>query len=166
MMVDYRRHKWAVTAPYGYSANGCSMGFDIAEFNVTAWASYIKSTLGCHRLSAVSHVRVNGVSVLKLTGTMTAPNWWDGIPHAESTGSLKVTATIYVDPRTYLPIQLVWNNHAQTRAGRPLTGTVTENVRMLAATKRNISRSRVSVPAGFTRVSENQVEGPVFQYYR
>ena len=44
---------------------------------------------------------INGTKIIKITGSMTEPDFWSG-PHGERQ-TLHADATLYVDPSTYLP---------------------------------------------------------------
>ena len=96
---------------------------------------------------------------------MTDPNWWGG--HGEGRGPLKVYATMYVDPKTYLPVRVLWSNWTHWRDGKPLHGTITEEIRALPPTPANVARASITIPAGFQRVSESRPPfgGPMTQFF-
>jgi hypothetical protein len=164
VQVDYRRHEWYATAQFLVVPNGCSGGLDLAEFNPTDWMSYVRQTLSCGEFTVAGHARIDGQDTIKIVGTKATPNWWTG-PHAEGHGALQVSATLYVDPATYLPIQVLWSNATHVRDGRTLRGTVRAELRWLPPTAANIARASVAVPAGFRTVPDGTFGGPIFQVY-
>ena len=94
---------------------------------------------------------------------MTEPGFWSG-PHGERQ-TLHADATLYVDLSTYLPVRVIWNNSSRTPDGKPLHGTVRQDIRVLPPTPRNVARASVTVPAGFRSVPDGSFGGPVFPYF-
>ena len=69
-------------------------------------------------------------------------------------------ATLYVNPKTYLPVLVIWNNRTHYRDGRPLDGTTRQEITALPATAGNIAKANVTVPAGFRKVPSSTFGGP------
>ena len=86
-------------------------------------------------------------------------------PHGENPETLHADATLYVDPTTYLPVRVIWNNSSQTPDGKPLHGSVRQDIRILPPTPRNIAKASVTVPAGFRTVPDSSFGGPLFPYF-
>ena len=59
---------------------------------------------------------------------------------------------------------MIWKNSSRTADGKPLHGTVRQDIRILPPTPRNVARASVTVPAGFRSVPDGSFGGPVFPY--
>lgn len=159
VQVDYRHREWyPAGGAFLVMPNGCSGSLYLIEFNRVNWASYIRHTLACGQFKVAGHARVNGKETIKLTGSQTIPNWDKG-------QSLRVDATVYVDPSTYLPVRLVWSNSARAANGKPLHGIVRQNIRLLAPTSGNVTRASIIIPAGFRKVHGAPFGGPLFPFF-
>ena len=164
--IDYRHHRWANAGILGFVPNACTVRFDIVEFNGPAqWPAYIRQALACGMFKFAGHALVNGAQTIKLVGSTTDWHFWSQLPHAEGRGPLRVDATLYVNPKTYLPMLVIWNNRTHYRDGRPLDGTTRQEITALPATPHNIARANVTVPAGFRKVPSNTFGGPVSPYF-
>lgn len=164
--IDYRHHRWANAGILGFAPNGCTTPLDIVEFNGPAnWVPYLRQALACGLFKVTGHAQVNGVETIKLTGAMTDRHFWSQLPQAEGRGPLRVDATLYVSPKTYLPVLVIWNNRTHYRDGRPLDGTVREDITALPPTPGNIAKANVTVPSGFRKVPSRTFGGPVWPYF-
>jgi hypothetical protein len=164
--IDYRHHRWANAGILGFAPSGCTTRLDIVEFNGPAnWAPYLRQALACGLFKVTGRARVNGVETIKLTGSMTDRRFWSQLPHGEGSGPLQVDATLYVNPKTYLPVLVIWNNRTHYRDGRPLDGTVREDITALPPTPGNIAKANVHVPSGFRKVPSSTFGGPVSPYF-
>jgi hypothetical protein len=163
--IDYRHHEWANAGILGFAPNACTVRLDIVEFNGPAnWPAYVRQALSCGLFKVAGHAVVGGMRAIKLTGAMADRHFWSG-PHAYGRGPLWVHATLYVSPRTYLPMLVIWNNRTHYHDGRPLDGTVRQDVTALPATPGNIAEANVTVPAGFRKVPSSTFGGPVWSYF-
>ena len=164
--IDYRHHQWANAGILGLAPNSCTVRLDVVEFNAPAsWSAYIRRALSCGLFHLGGNAQVNGVQAIKLTGSMTERDFWSHLPHAEGRGPLRVDVTLYVSPKTYLPMLVIWNNRTHYRDGRPLDGTVRQEITALRATPGNIAKANVTVPAGFRKVPADTFGGPVWPYF-
>ena len=165
--ADYRHHEWYRSPQFLVLPNGCQhSSLDLAEFNVTNWATFVPQTLSCGQLQVAGHAWINGKRVIKIIGSMTEPHWWS-FAHGkgEGRGALKVYATLYVDPSTYLPVRVIWSNWTHWRDGKPLHGTVTEEIRALPSTRSNVAKATITIPAGFRQVPDTRFGGPMTQFF-
>jgi hypothetical protein len=78
---------------------------------------------------------------------------------------LLVHATLYVDPTTYLPVQVIFRNWSQAVVGRPMRGTVREDISLLPPTPGNVAKASVPIPAGFRTVPDASFGGPMFSFF-
>jgi hypothetical protein len=94
------------------------------------WPGFIRSQLACGAYTVVGHQVIDGIDAIKLTGSAAA------------------SITLWVDPSTYLPVQVI-------------TGPMQWTFRWLAATPANLAPLHVVVPAGFQQVQPPQpTSGP------
>jgi hypothetical protein len=163
--ADYRQREWYTTGQSLILPNGCKSSLDLAEFNQTNWATFVPQTLSCGRLRVAGHAWIDGKPAIRIVGSMTERNWWGG--HGEGRGPLKVYATMYVDPSTYLPVRVIWSNWTHWRDGKPLHGTITEQISALAPTPANVAKASITIPARFRRVSGSRPPfgGPMTQFF-
>ena len=163
--ADYRHHEWYTTAQSLILPNGCPSHLDLAEFNDTNWATFVPQTLNCGALKVAGHAWIDGKRTIKITGSASDPYWWGR--HGEGRGPLKVYATLYVNPSTYLPVRVIWSNWTHWRNGKPLHGIVREDIQALPPTPDNIARTSITIPKGFHRVPANTAPfgGPMTQFF-
>ena len=164
--IDYTHHEWANAGTLGFTPNACTVRLDIVEFNGPAnWPAYVRQALSCGLFKVAGHAQVEGVRAIKLTGSTADPHFWSQLPGGVGRGPLRVDVTLYVNPRTYLPMLVIWQNRTHYRDGRPLDGTVRQDITALSASPANIAKANVTVPAGFRKVPSSTFGGPVWPYF-
>jgi len=164
--IDYPHHRWANAGILGFPPNACTVRLDIVEFDSPAqWPVYVRQALACGLFKVAGHAQVNGVRAIKLAGSMTERQFWSQMPHPEGRGPLVVDVALYVNPRTYLPMLVIWNNRTHYRDGRPLNGTVRQDITALPNTPGNVALANVTVPAGFRKVPSSTFGGPVWPWF-
>lgn len=137
--------------------NRCSVSLFWTEGSSADWPAYIRHMLSCGAFTIAGHAAIGGRQTIKVTGSEPGPAW-HGL-------TWRIHATLYVDPSTYLPVRLVWSNQGRTPAGKPLNGTVRQDIRLLPPTPRNIARAGITIPAGFRQVRDGSFSDPVFQFF-
>jgi hypothetical protein len=107
------------TAPAG---GGCAAGSSIrlSTGPGNGWPALIRSQLACGAFSVAGHQDVDGVNAIKIAGPV--PGF-----------------TLWVNPATYLPVQLT-------------VGSVSASFEWLAPTAANLGLLHLTVPAGFRQV--------------
>jgi len=164
--IDYRHHEWANAGILGFPPNACTVRLDIVEFNGPAnWPAYVRQALSCGLFKVAGHAQVGGVRAIKLTGSATNWHFWSQLPRGEGRDPFRVDATLYVNPKTYLPMLVIWQNRTHYRDGRPLDGTVRQQITALRATPGNVAKANVTVPAGFRKVPSSTFGGPLWPYF-
>ena len=164
--IDYRQHEWANAGRLGFQPNACTMRLDIAEFNGPAnWPAYVRQALSCGLFKFAGHAWIDGVRAIKLTGSTADRHFWSQWPHGVGRGPLQVDVTLYANPKTYLPMLVIWKNQAHYRDGRPLDGTVRQDITALPVSPGNIAKANVTVPAGFRQVPSSTFGGPVWPLF-
>ena len=99
------------------------------------WRHIIETGLKCGAFTVAGRQRVDGVDAIKLTGHKTIPD-----------------STIWVDPRSYLPVRLV--SHGQTEGNvAPTALTLTVDFRWLPPTRANLAKLTAPIPPGFQKVT-------------
>jgi hypothetical protein len=150
--VDYTTHVWFLLPGGNYVSNlppssECSRSNDLsaAAFGVD-WPSLIQSALACGAYQAEGYVNIGGVKAIKITGsaTMNFPQ----SPRSPLNGFTQAT-TLFVDPTTYLPIQIL---QFTARSGHALHLVQTVNFQWLKPTPANIAETLVTIPAGYPQV--------------
>jgi len=162
VQVDYRRREWYATSAQDFVPGGCSTDLVWVEYgaemgDAADWARYVRQALSCGKFKVAGRAPVNGKETIEVTGSMVQPHWigrW----------GLQVDVTMYVDPSTYLPVRMIWSNRTHAADGKPLRGTVREEIRLLPPTPANVARASVTIPGGFRRVSGDRPPfgGPIF----
>jgi hypothetical protein len=166
VQVDYRHHTWATGLKFGFPPYSCTVQLDVVEFNLPAnWPTYIRRALSCGLFHLAGHAPVNAVQAIRVTGSMADRHFWSHLPHAPGRGPLRVDVTLYVNPKTYLPMLVTWNNRTHYRDGRPLDGTVRDDITALPATPGNIAKANVTVPAGFHKEPGDTIGALLFPYF-
>lgn len=164
VQADYRHHLWYRTSAFLIVPNACTGRLDVAEFNSVNWPGYIRQTLACGKFTIAGHARVNGTNTIKINGSMTEPHWWPSLPQAEGRGAMHVHATLYVNPSSYLPVRVVWNNWSHAARGGLLRGSARQDIQVMPPTPANIAKATVTIPAGFRKVPGFPFGGPVFPF--
>jgi hypothetical protein len=165
VQADYRHHEWYRMGAMNYAPDGCRSPLDIVEFNGPSdWAHYLRQALSCGRFTVAGHAWIGGVRTIKLVGSTVDRHFWTW-PHAVGRGPLRVTGTLYVEPKTYLPVLVAWDNLSHWKDGRTLRGSVRQAIGMLPATPGNVAKADVTIPATFHRVPRFAFGGPVWPYF-
>jgi hypothetical protein len=159
---DFRHHEWYVVPQSLILPNGCLTHLDLAEFNDTNWVKFLPQTLSCGVLKVTGTVWIGGKKYIKITGSATDPYYWPS-PAPKGSGPLKTHATMYVNPATYLPALVIWSNWTHGRDGKPLHGTIREQIQALPATPANVAKASITIPAGFRQVHGSPFGGPMSQ---
>jgi hypothetical protein len=115
---------WTATVPAGRPGSpGCSLGsIQLSGGPGNGWPAFIRSQLACGAYTVAGRQVVHGIDAIKITGQTS-----------------RLAFALFVDPATYLPIQLD-------------IGPLRMSFQWLSATPANLARLKVSVPAGFRQV--------------
>ena len=154
--VTYFNRKWSmiseVIAPSACSTTGAlEMGGPPPA--TSNWPAFIKATLACGAATVSGHVQIGGVDALKITGSSLTEKLPPDQAKAYREKWLRSQWTLYVNPKTYLPVRL--SGSARTYGGpAPSTySTSVTDMHWLRPTAANIAKALVTIPAGFHQVS-------------
>jgi hypothetical protein len=145
------RIRWHNPLTGGSGGGNPPLSCDNAGFSFPSWKQGISKALSCHLFTLAGDQLVNGVDTIKLIRT---PATAEGETMRE---------TLWVDPKTYLPLRI---STAFTGAhGR--TATLTDNFRWLAPTRANqaalhAAEQRGVVPASFRALPSTDLPLPGF----
>jgi hypothetical protein len=145
--VDYTKRSWwhgSLQLPRpAASGQACSDAFLPPPVGSTLdWAAAIRTALSCGHFQLAGHEQLGGVDAIKLVSTKV-----DG-PY---------TATVWVDPSTYLPVRLAWNWLDPRGQG---AGTLTGDFKWADPTQDNLNALKVTVPSGFTQATTGGLPVP------
>jgi hypothetical protein len=138
--ADYTSRTWwrsslRLSLPAATGQTACTSAFLPPPVGTTLdWAAAIRTALSCGHFQVAGHEQIGTVDAIKLVS-------------AKVNGPY--TATVWVDPSTYLPVRLTWN-WLDPRAQGP--GMLTGDFRWVQPTQASLGALQVTVPAGFKQV--------------
>jgi len=154
--VTYYNRKWSLL-PESLPANACSQtgALEMAGPPVPTsdWPAFIRATLACGAATVTGHVQIDGVDTLKITGAPVTVKLPPGEARAVREKWARDRWTLYVNPKTYLPMRISGSGYTY---GGPAPSTYTTSVtdiQWLPPTTANIAKAQVTIPAGFRQVS-------------
>jgi hypothetical protein len=157
--VSYWDQRYSLSPVYNEPPNACSTQTALTMGGPPPtqphWSSFVHATLACGVASVTGHVRVDGQETTRITGrpvTVRLSPAYSKVIHAKW---VKAEWTWYVNPTTYLPVQIDGATITYGgSAGRYTSSSVTD-VRWLPPTRANIAKTLVTIPAGFHRWTGN-----------
>jgi hypothetical protein len=149
---EFSLSPWLPTAvrPCSTTAGWQTGGSAIPASN---WRAFLGASLRCGAAAVTGHVRIGGVETTKITGKPVTIRLPAGEAKSLREKWLTGQWTLYVNPRTYLPMRM--ESSTRTFGGRwpSSTDSSVTDVRWLPPTRANIAKAQVAIPAGFHRVS-------------
>jgi hypothetical protein len=152
--VTFFDHKWSGDPGWwSMPASACSrtgaLEMSGPAMPTSHWPAFIQATLACGAATVTGHVRINGEDTLRITGSPVRAR-----PQGKEVKWLPDRWTLYVDPRTYLPVRISSSspNPVFGRAGASHLLTSVTDVRWLPPTAANIAKTLVTIPPGFRHV--------------
>jgi hypothetical protein len=153
--VTYFNREYSLSRLGSQPTSACStnaalaMGSPMVE--TTHWSAFINATLACGAASVTGHVVIDGVETIRITGkpvTVKLVAGYAKLVHARwATGRW----TLYVNPRTYLPVRMYGSTQTFGGSAGASTSSSVTDVRWLPATSANIAKALVAIPPGFHR---------------
>jgi hypothetical protein len=154
--VTYYNRKWSLL-PQSIPANACSRtgALEMAGPPVPAsdWPAFIRATLACGAATVTGHVQIGGVETLKITGAPVTFKLPPGEAKAVREKWARDQWTLYVNPKTYLPVRISGSGYTYGGAAPSTHTTSATDIQWLPPTAANIAQTLVTIPAGFHQVS-------------
>jgi hypothetical protein len=117
------------------------------------WSDFINATLACGAARVTGHVWINGVQTIQITGKPLTVPLPPGEARAVREKWTRAGWTLYVDPRSYLPVRITATNTTFGGPAATTYSTLVTNVQWLKPTAANRAKALVRIPPGFHRVS-------------
>jgi hypothetical protein len=155
--VTYFDHKYSLSAGTSRPLSACSTtgrlemgGPPIVTHH---WSDFINTALACGAATVTGHVRINGVETTKITGSPVMVKLSPGYGKVVREKQARVQWTLYVNPKTYLPVRMYGSTSTFGGPAGSTRFTSVTDVQWLRPTAANIAQTLVTIPAGFHRVS-------------
>lgn len=117
------------------------------------WSDFINATLACGAARVTGHVWINGTATIQITGKPITVRLPPGEARAVREKWTRAGWTLYVDPRSYLPVRITATNTTFGGPAATTFGSLVTNVQWLKPTVANRAKALVRIPPGFHRVS-------------
>jgi hypothetical protein len=154
--VTYFNRKWSVISEF-IAPNACSSTGTLEMGGpppaTSNWPAFIKATLACGAATVTGHALIGGVDTLKITGSPVTIKLPQDQAKAYRETWLRERWTLYVNPKTYLPVRL---SSSSEMFGGPAPSTHSASVtdmQWLQPTAANIAQALVTIPARFRQAS-------------
>jgi hypothetical protein len=122
------------------------------------WAVFINNTLRCGTASVTGQVRISGHETTQITGKPVTVRLSAGYAKAVQEKWATVGWTIYVNPKTFLPVRIDGSTRTYGgTAGNQVSAQVND-MTWLAPTPSNIAKALVTIPPGFHRYTGNPAD--------
>jgi hypothetical protein len=155
--VTYYNRKWSLLPQGAIPASACSktaaLGMAGPSIPTSDWPAFIRATLACGAASVTGHVRIGGVETVRITGSPVTAKLPPGEARAVREKWVRSRWTLYVNPRTYLPVRVSGSSRTFGGPAPSTYSTSVTDMRWLPPTAANIAQSLVTIPAGFQQVS-------------
>ncbi len=126
------------------SGTGCGTPLPTSLDSFPEIAAGLREYLACGTLSYEGKQHVDGVNALKLVSVQN---------QRRGKTLTTLTTTIWVDPATYLPVRVTYQDRFTTQGTRPMVSVPMRfDIRWLPPTSANLALLTVRIPPGFTQV--------------
>jgi hypothetical protein len=153
--VTYYDRTWSLS-PAPLPVKKCSeidaMQFAGPSLPAGSWQDFIKASLSCGGAAVTGHVWIGGVKTTEISGRPVTVRVPASSAHPTAWVRARVRWTLFVNPATYVPVQMFGSTTVIGKSGRLLSAGVTD-IHLLRPTAANIAKTLVTIPAGFHRVS-------------
>ena len=108
--VTYYNREWSLLPEGPIPASACSrtgaLEMGGPPVPTSDWPAFIRATLACGAATVTGHVQIDGVETLKITGSPVTVKLPPGEARAIREKWVRARWTLYVNPKTYLPVRL------------------------------------------------------------
>jgi len=155
--VTYYNRRWSLLPEGAAPGSACSMAGTLEMAGPAPparnWPAFIQATLACGAASVTGHAWIDGVKTVRITGSPVTEKLSPGEAGAIHEKWVRSRWTLYVNPRTYLPVRLSGSSYTY---GGPMPGYYSSgatDIRWLRPTAANVAKALVTIPPGFRHVS-------------
>lgn len=113
------------------------------------WSQYINSTLRCGDAAVTGNVRIHGQKTTEITGKPVTVRLSAGYARSVSEKWATVRWTLYVNPKTYLPVRMYGSTQTYGGKAGNQVSSGWADVSWLKPTPANIAKALVTIPPGF-----------------
>jgi hypothetical protein len=115
------------------------------------WSAFIHATLACGAARVTGHVLINGVETTKISGKPVTVKLSPGYAKVIHEKWERSYWTVYVDPKTYLPVRMSGSGRMFGGPMASYTASSVTDVRWLKPTSANVAKATITIPPGFHR---------------
>src|SRR5215475_6827450 len=155
--VTYYNREWSLLPKGSIPASACSRTGALAmagpPIPTSNWSAFIHATLACGAATVTGHAWINGVKTVRITGSPVTVKLPPGEAKAIRAKWIRTQWTVYVNPKTYLPVRLSGSGYTYGGAAPGAYATSVSDLQWLRPTAANIAKALVTIPAGFHQVS-------------
>ena len=155
--VTYYNREWSLLPEGPIPASACSRtgAFQMAgpPIPTSDWPAFIRATLACGAATVTRHVQIGGQETLKITGSPATIKLPPDQAKAYREKWLRARWTLYVNPKTYLPVRLSGSAYQYGGPAPSTRFTSVTDMQWLRPTAANTAKTLVTIPAGFRQVS-------------
>jgi hypothetical protein len=155
--VTYFNHRYNLSrVTYKVPSSACAKGaiwMGSPPLPTSHWSAFISATLACGAAKVTGQVRINGVETTKITGKPVTVRLSKGEGQSVHEKYARALWTMYVNPRTYLPVRMIGVTETFGGSGGHTRFASVTNVRWLPPTAANKAKALVTIPPGYHRVS-------------
>jgi hypothetical protein len=155
--VTYYNRKWSLLPEGSIPASACSrtgaLEMGGPPIPTSNWPAFIHATLACGAATVTGHVQIDGMETLRITGSPITERLKANYAKVIHEKWLSSRWTLYVDPKTYLPVRLSSSGRTYGGPAPSTYSTSVTDMQWLPPNAANIARTLVTIPAGFHQVS-------------
>jgi len=155
--VTYYNRKWSLLPEGAGPTSACSRTGALEMAGPAAparnWPAFIHATLACGAATVTGHAWIGGVKTVRISGSPVTERLLPGEARAIHEKWLRSQWTLYVNPKTYLPVRLSGSNYTYGGPMPSSYSTGVTDIRWLRPTAANIAKTLVTIPPGFGHVN-------------
>ncbi len=154
--LTYYNREWSLS-PQTVAASACSASARLEmggpPLATSHWSAFINATLACGGAAVTGHVWINGQQTTRITGKPVTIRLQPGYAKAVGEKRARVEWTLYVNPRTYLPVRITGSTAAFGGPRASTKDASATDVQWLKPTPANVARATLTIPPGFRQVA-------------
>jgi hypothetical protein len=156
--ITYYNHEYSLsplsgTPPGSACSTNAALSMGAPPVTGNHWSAFIRATLACGAARVTGHVRIRGMETTKITGVPVKVKLSPGYAKAVREKWARAQWTLYVNPKTYLPVRIYGSTQTFGGPAPSTRFTSVTDVQWLPPTAANIAKTLVTIPPGFHRVN-------------